>query len=75
MYKRQLDAFAAHTPAIAFWLDRGVAGFRIDMAFSLVKDDTPRNSGAELSARLWRGIRDWLDVTYPEAVIVPEGPV
>ncbi len=24
---------------MAFWLDRGVAGFRVDMAFSLVKDD------------------------------------
>ena len=69
-----LRNIAALQEIIAFWLDRGVAGFRIDMAFSLVKDDTPRNSGAELSARLWRGIRDWLDVTYPEAVIVPEGP-
>ena len=24
---------------IAFWLDRGIAGFRVDMAYSLVKDD------------------------------------
>ncbi len=30
---------------MAFWLDRGVAGFRIDMAFSLVKDDPARIGG------------------------------
>ena len=58
---------------MAFWLDRGVAGFRIDMAFSLVKDDSGKNGGAEATTALWREIRDWLDATYPDAVIVPEG--
>ena len=57
---------------MAFWLDRGVAGFRIDMAFSLVKGHG-KNGGAEASTALWREIRDWLDATYPDAVIVPEG--
>ena len=57
---------------MAFWLDRGVAGFRIDMAFSLVKGNG-KNGGAVASTALWRGIRDWLDATYPDAVIVPEG--
>ncbi len=54
---------------MAYWLDRGVAGFRVDMAFSLVKDDPDK---VETTA-LWREIRDWLDATYPDAVIVPEG--
>ena len=58
---------------MAFWLDRGVAGFRIDMAFSLVKDDRGKNAGQAASTDLWREIRDWLDATYPDAVIVPEG--
>ena len=54
---------------MAFWLDRGVAGFRVDMAFSLVKDD---DHGVETLA-LWRELRAWLDATYPGAVLIPEG--
>ena len=54
---------------MAFWLDRGVAGFRVDMAFSLVKDDPDLVE----TVALWREMRDWLDATYPEAVIIPEG--
>lgn len=58
---------------MAFWLDRGVAGFRVDMAFSLIKDDRDRARGRAASTEVWREIREWLDVTYPAAVIVPEG--
>ncbi len=58
---------------IGFWLDRGVAGFRIDMAFSLVKDDRSPERGLLQSAMLWRQVRAWLDESYPDAVIVPEG--
>jgi len=54
---------------IASWLDRGVAGFRVDMAFSLVKDDP----GLVQTTRLWREIRQWMESTYPDAVLVPEG--
>lgn len=54
---------------IAFWLDRGVSGFRVDMAFSLVKDD----AGLIETTRLWREIHDWMRDAYPDAVIVPEG--
>lgn len=54
---------------IAFWLDRGVAGFRVDMAFSLVKDDVDKHATVEL----WRDVRRWLDASYPDAVLVPEG--
>ena len=38
---------------MAFWLDRGVAGFRVDMAFSLVKDDP----GLAETTALWRELR------------------
>jgi len=50
------------------WLQLGVSGFRVDMAYSLVKDDPDR---AE-TARLWREVRDWLDWAYPEAVLLSE---
>jgi glycosidase len=57
---------------IAFWLDKGVSGFRVDMAFSLVKD-YDRAEGLAASTELWREIRGWLDEAYPEAVLIPEG--
>jgi alpha-glucosidase len=54
---------------IAFWLDRGVSGFRVDMAFSLVKDDPTLAH----TTRLWREIHQWMTDSYPEAVLLPEG--
>jgi maltose alpha-D-glucosyltransferase/alpha-amylase len=56
---------------MSYWLDRGVSGFRVDMAFSLVKDEDG-NGLAETTA-IWREIREWLDATYPDAVLIPEG--
>jgi maltose alpha-D-glucosyltransferase/alpha-amylase len=57
---------------LAFWLDRGVAGFRVDMAFSLVKG-YDGEAAQRRSAAIWREIRDWLDVSYPGTVLIPEG--
>ncbi len=51
-----------------FWLDMGAAGFRVDMAASLVKDDP----GSRATIQLWREIRAWLDQDYPEAVLISE---
>ncbi len=51
-----------------FWLELGASGFRVDMAFSLVKGD---HSGRETS-KIWREIRTWLDAHYPEACLVSE---
>lgn len=53
---------------IGFWLDKGIAGFRVDMAFSLVKDD----SDLEATTALWRETCAWMRERYPEAVLVPE---
>ncbi len=58
---------------IGFWLERGVAGFRVDMAFSLIKTDPGEDGGPAATTALWREIREWLDATHPDAVIVPEG--
>lgn len=53
---------------IRFWLDRGAAGFRVDMAGSLVK----RDPGRRATAAFWREVRAWLDVEYPDAVMLAE---
>ncbi len=53
---------------MAFWLDAGCDGFRVDMASSLVKGDAD-GSGIH---QLWNGVRRWLDRAYPEAVLVSE---
>jgi alpha-glucosidase len=54
---------------MTFWLDRGASGFRVDMAFALVKDDDELVE----TTNLWRDLRAWLDDAYPDAVILPEG--
>lgn len=51
-----------------FWLDKGVDGFRVDMADSLVKNDDEKIA----TAKIWRGIRQMLDSDYPEAALVAE---
>jgi maltose alpha-D-glucosyltransferase/alpha-amylase len=51
-----------------YWLEMGADGFRVDMAFSLVKDDT----GNRENTKLWQEIRSWLDDEFPEACIVSE---
>jgi maltose alpha-D-glucosyltransferase/alpha-amylase len=53
---------------LKFWLERGVSGFRVDMAGSLVKGA----GGDRETARFWREIRAWLDQEFPEAVLVSE---
>jgi maltose alpha-D-glucosyltransferase/alpha-amylase len=42
------------------------------MAFSLVKDEL-LTDGLAATVALWREIREWLDVAYPDAVLIPEG--
>lgn len=59
---------AALREIIAYWFDRGIAGFRVDMAASLVKDDP----GLVETGRLWRGMRQWLDEQYPGRILVAE---
>ncbi len=59
---------AALREIMAYWFDRGVSGFRVDMAASLVKDDP----GLVETARLWGQMRDWIDAEYPECVLLSE---
>lgn len=53
---------------MAFWLQMGCDGFRVDMAGSLVKGDTDGSANIEL----WQDIRTFLDQRFPEAVIISE---
>ncbi len=59
---------AALREIMAHWFDLGVAGFRVDMAYSLVKDDPDRSATAEL----WREMREWIDREYPDRVLLSE---
>jgi len=59
---------AALTAIMTHWLGLGVAGFRVDLASTLVKDDP----GWLETARLWRQIRGWLDGAYPDAALMSE---
>jgi glycosidase len=59
---------AALRQIMAHWLDLGVAGFRVDMAYSLVKDDPDWVE----TGKLWGEMRDWLDAAHPDAMILSE---
>ncbi len=51
-----------------YWLDAGAAGFRVDMASSLIKCDP----GYTQTHILWRHVREMLDTHYPQAVLISE---
>ena len=53
---------------ISRWYDRGVQGFRVDMAASLVKDDP----GHVETGRLWAEVRARLDARYPGNILISE---
>lgn len=54
---------------MAYWLDRGCDGFRVDMADSLVKND-----GCEKLATMevWKDLSAFVHENYPEAALVSE---
>jgi len=53
---------------ISHWYDRGVQGFRVDMAASLVKDDP----GHVETGRLWAEVRSRLDARHPGNILISE---
>jgi maltose alpha-D-glucosyltransferase/alpha-amylase len=53
---------------IAFWMDKGVDGFRVDMASSLIKND-PDKVG---TMRLWNNITEWFGEKYPEGALLSQ---
>ncbi len=51
-----------------FWLSMGCDGFRVDMAGSLVKNDTDSQG----TIRLWQEVREFLNEEFPMAAMVSE---
>lgn len=51
-----------------FWLDMGADGFRVDMAFSLIKNDP----GKRATIALWKSVRKMMDKEYPGAALIAE---
>ena len=52
-----------------FWLSHGCDGFRVDMAYSLVKHDDEKKSG---TSAIWRDVRRMLELEFPQAAMVAE---
>lgn len=52
-----------------FWLGMGCDGFRVDMASSLVKNDTRHK---KYTCAIWRDIAAMLEQEYPQAALISE---
>ena len=64
-----LTTVEAMKDVMRFWLDMGCDGFRVDMASSLVKNDTKHK---KYTCAIWRDIAAMLSKEYPEAALVAE---
>lgn len=53
---------------MGFWYDKGIDGFRVDMASSLVKNDKDLKE----TMNLWKEMREWQDKNYPGKVLISE---
>lgn len=53
---------------ITFWLEKGIDGFRVDLAASLVKNDPDKSA----TIALWKDLNKWFDETFPEGVLIAE---
>lgn len=60
--------FNAMIDVMRFWLSLGCDGFRVDMAYSLVKND----SEGKGTIALWKKVRAFLDREFPDAAMVSE---
>lgn len=53
---------------LAFWFSKGVDGFRVDMANSIIKNDKDKSA----IIAFWREIRSWMDENFPERMLMAE---
>lgn len=53
---------------MTFWFSKGVDGFRVDLASSLVKNDPDKKA---VSA-LWQEMREWRDKNFPDRALIAE---
>jgi maltose alpha-D-glucosyltransferase/alpha-amylase len=53
---------------IEYWMKLGVDGFRVDMASSLIKNDTDFSE----TMNLWAEMRIWFQQSFPQGVLIAE---
>ena len=53
---------------ITFWMEKGIDGFRVDMAASLIKNDPDKSA----TIALWKYLTAWFDEKFPEGVLIAE---
>lgn len=53
---------------IKYWMGIGIDGFRVDMASSLIKNDTDFSA----TMNLWAEMRSWFEMAYPQGVLIAE---
>jgi maltose alpha-D-glucosyltransferase/alpha-amylase len=53
---------------ITFWMNKGIDGFRVDLAASLVKNDPDKSA----TIKLWKEMTDWFGHEFPEGVLIAE---
>jgi maltose alpha-D-glucosyltransferase/alpha-amylase len=53
---------------MSFWLDKGVDGFRVDLASSLVKNDPDKTA----TVALWKDLSGWFHEKFPNGALIAE---
>jgi maltose alpha-D-glucosyltransferase / alpha-amylase len=53
---------------ITFWLEKGIDGFRVDLASSLVKNDPDKSA----TIALWKDLTAWFHEKFPGGVLIAE---
>ena len=53
---------------MSYWLEKGVDGFRIDMASSLIKNDPDKRE----NIKLWKHLSRWMNENYPRCILIAE---
>lgn len=51
-----------------FWIEAGVSGFRVDMAFSLIKND----QNEETNIKLWQRMSERFKEKHPDSLLISE---
>ncbi|MEP6683644.1 MAG: alpha-amylase family glycosyl hydrolase [Parafilimonas sp.] len=53
---------------ITFWMEKGIDGFRVDLAASLIKNDSDKVA----TIALWKELTAWFHTKFPDGVLIAE---
>ena len=53
---------------ISFSMEKGLDGFRVDLASSIVKNDP----GKKATIKVWQGLNQWFKEQYPSGILIAE---